>query len=340
MVEAGLRVTVVAPASSSEPSRTLVSGGVEIVLAPHDQRLMIPRRMRPWLKAAMPIVEARRPDLVHGQGIVTGGVIVAGMSPGVPRVVTARGNARRDTLAAYNGAPGRIRAALRDRMIHRIIDATDVVVDVHPDWRVNLPREPRRLVFIPNIVDEAFFHVDRRPADARVIYCGGTRRIKGYDVLEAGWPAVRRAAPMASLRLVGWPEGAALPPLAGVESVGVLGPEALAAEMSQASLVVIPSRYEVSPILLAEAWASGTPVVATDAGGMASLAPGAARVVRSDDPAALADAIVKSLTASAETAALVATGRARAEQHRTSSVVAAHLSLYEALAGGATGSDG
>ena len=52
----------------------------------------------------------------------------------------------------------------------------------------------------------------------------------------------------------------------------------------RASVVVIPSRYEVSPILLAEAWAAGNTVVATDAGGLAALAPGRARVVLPDDP--------------------------------------------------------
>ena len=152
--------------------------------------------MGTWRKAAIPVVEALGADVVHGQGILVGGVIAAGVSGRVLRVVTARGNARRDTLAAYTGAPGRIRAALGDRLIGQVLEAVDVTVSVHPDWRVNLPRKPPILVHIPNIVDETFFRVARMPVEGRVLFCGGQRRIKGCDILETAWPIVRRAVPM------------------------------------------------------------------------------------------------------------------------------------------------
>ena len=48
--------------------------------------------------------------------------------------------------------------------------------------------------------------------------------------------------------------------------------------------------------MLAEAWAVGTPVILTDAGGMASLPPGAALVVPSESPSSLGRAIVDVLT--------------------------------------------
>lgn len=333
MGSGAVSVTVVAPTERHVPEERLHVDGATLIFVPHDQRYMIPRRMAPWRKAAVPVVESLRPDVVHGQGIVTGGVIAAGVTGDVPRVVTARGNARQDTLAAYNGAAGRIRALLRDRLIDGVIDGTDVVVSVHPDWRVNLPRPPQHLVFIPNIVDDVFFSVSRTPAARRVIYCGGNKRIKGYDVLGAAWPSVLQAVPDASLRLVGWPPGA--PPISAdaVEWTEVLGPEALAREMASAAAVVIPSRYEVSPILLAEAWASGTPVVCTDAGGMASLAPGAAHVVPVESVDALARAIVDTLAGGSDVAELVATGRERADRHRANAVVDAHLSLYASLSG-------
>lgn len=334
LVGAGVAVSVVAPAERDVPEERLHGDGATLIFVPHDQRYMIPRRMAPWRKAAVPVVESLRPDVVHGQGIVTGGVVAAGVRGDVPRVVTARGNARQDTLAAYHGTAGRIRAALRDRLIDEVIGGTDVVISVHPDWRVNLPRLPQHLVFIPNIVDDAFFSVSRTPTAGRVIYCGGNKRIKGYDVLEAAWPIVLQAIPDASLRLLGWP--ADTPPISGdaIEWRGVLGPEALAREMARAAVVVIPSRYEVSPIVLAEAWASGTPVVCTDAGGMASLAPGAARVVPTASVDALAQAIVETLAGDLDVAELVAAGRERAGRHRASAVVDAHVSLYASLSRG------
>jgi glycosyltransferase involved in cell wall biosynthesis len=287
--------------------------------------------MRPWRAAARPLVEAAGADLVHGQGVIAGGVVVADLPSSTARVVTARGNARQDVLAAYPGLAGRLRAAWGDHEVARIVGAVDVTVNVHPDWRINLPREPQRLVHIPNIVDDAFFEVTRSPVAGRVLFCGGTRRIKGFDVLETAWPAVRRAAPGASLRVVGWPADAAPVALPGADSTGTVDPAGLAAELAQAELVVIPSRYEVSPILLAEAWAVGTPVIATTAGGMAALAPGAAVVVPVDAPEALAEAIVGVLGHPSSVAGDVSEGRTRADRHRESAVVEAHRSLYAEL---------
>jgi glycosyltransferase involved in cell wall biosynthesis len=293
----------------------------------HDQRFSLLRGIRPWRVAGARVVRELGPDVVHGQGILVGGVVAAAV-PGPPRIVTARGNARRDTLEAYRGVGARLRASLRDHYASRVVRSVDAIVGVHPDWRINLPVEPRRLVHIPNIVDEVFFSVQRAPVGETVLYCGGTRRIKGWDLLEAAWGDVRRAVPGAELRVVGWPDDTGPPELPGIDVEGPLDAERLAAAMAAARLVVIPSRYEVAPIVLAEAWASGTPVVATSAGGMASLAPGAAILVPPESPRALAQAIVGALDGTLETAQFVDSGRTRAQRHRAVAVAAAHVALY------------
>ena len=330
-MEAGLQVTVVAPASGDQPSRTFHRDGAELHFVAHDQRFLGPRLLRPWRKAALPYVHAAEPDVVHGQGIITGGIVAAAVSAH-PTVVTARGNARRDTLAAYGRVSGPMRAAIGERLIDHVLDNVDLVVDVHPDWRVNLPRRPRRFVHIPNIVDDAFFSVEREPIRGRVLFCGGNRRIKGFDLLEAVWPEVLKQVPGASLRLVGWPEGESVDVEA--DMTGSIGVHELATELAEAHVVVVPSRYEVSPILLAEAWAVGTPVVASAAGGMASLAPGAAVVVPVESPDELGRAVVDVLRGTVDTEPLVAAGRRLAAAHRDDSVVAAHLALYNELAEG------
>jgi glycosyltransferase involved in cell wall biosynthesis len=329
---AGTTVTVVAPAPPEDRAGFRLHGA-DVVLVPHAQRLSLPRRLRPWRTAAIPIVNRLGADVVHGQGIVEGGVIAADASSTRARLVTARGNTRRDTLAERPGAGGRIRAAILDRLASSVIRSVDVTVDVHPDWRVNLPCRPRRFVHIDNIVDDVFFDVTRRPVEGRVLFCGGTRRIKGHDVLLAAWPHVLRRHPESTLRFVGWPAEASLAGTHAVETIDAVGPAQLATELSCASVVVIPSRYEVSPILLAEAWAAGTPVVATDAGGLAALAPGRARVVLPDDPEGLARAVNDALAPESAdmTAGLIAAGRERAESYRGRVVVDAHLSLYREL---------
>ena len=101
--------------------------------------------------------------------------------------------------------------------------------------------------------------------------------------------------------------------------------------MAKASALVIPSAFEVSPIVLGEAWALGLPVVATSVGGLKALVEGAGVVVRRREPAALASAIAEALAGGDAVQQLVEEGRRRAESHRAEAVVAAHVALYKEL---------
>lgn len=325
----GVRITVVTPSQRSNGQRG-ADDGIDVLQVPGGQRFSLLRGMRGWRDAVVSVIESLDPDLIHGQGALTGGVPVAA-ARGMPRVVTARGNSRMDTLNVYPGLAGRVRAGIRDRLIRDVVNSVEMVIDVHPDWRVNLPVEPRRLAFVPNIVDDRFFDVGREPDEGAVLYCGGTRRIKGWDVLEAAWPLVTGLVPDARLRLVGWPTSIPAPALDAVEVQNELDSTRLAEEMRRAAVVVIPSRYEVAPILLAEAWAVGVPVVATEAGGMGSLGQGAAVVVPVESARSLAESIAEVISGTRDVAALVAAGRERAERHRASAVVATHMSLYAEL---------
>jgi glycosyltransferase involved in cell wall biosynthesis len=104
----------------------------------------------------------------------------------------------------------------------------------------------------------------------------------------------------------------------------------LAARMTRAAALVIPSEFEVSPIVLAEAFAMGLPVVAAPVGGVPALATDAALLVPRE-PGSLADAIVTALAGGEDVVRLVVEGRRRAEAHRADAVARAHVALYEEL---------
>jgi glycosyltransferase involved in cell wall biosynthesis len=225
---------------------------------------------------------------------------------------------------------------LRDGIAGTAVERADVVIGVNPDWRVNLPRQPRRFVYIPNIVDGRFFALNRQPEPGSVLFAGGARAIKGWPLLAAAWPSVREAIPEAHLHLVGWSEENAPPRVdpshkATLSVEPWLSPEELGTRMARASALVIPSQFEVSPTILAEAWALGVPVVATAVGGLRALAEGAGVVIHKRDPDALAAGIVRALAGGNEIDGLVEEGRRRAEAHRVEAVAQAHLALYTEL---------
>ena len=228
------------------------------------------------------IIERLDPDLVHAQELVPYG-IAGTEAPLLPRILTAHGNMREDTLAATRRGRWHFRAYVRDRLARSAVERADVVIGVNPDWTVNVPCRPRRFVYIPNIVDERFYEIERTSEPGLVLFLGGTRTIKGWPLLAAAWPAVRdggSGGASARGRLVERHDPADHDREQHSMAVeGWLSPDELADRMARASALVIPSQFEVSPMILGEAWALGLPVVATAVGGMRTLAEGAAILV-------------------------------------------------------------
>ena len=175
---------------------------------------------------------------------------------------------------------------------------TDLVVCVSDDERElaaahGLDRtaadNPPRWLVVPNGVDTERFRpptadealeARRRlgvPADCPAVVCvGRIARQKGQDVLLAGWPAVRRAMPDATLFLIGdGPDRGRLERLGlpGVRFVGTS--DDVLSWLWAADVVALPSRWEGLAYTLLEAMACGRSVVAAEATGMrqALLAP-------------------------------------------------------------------
>jgi glycosyltransferase involved in cell wall biosynthesis len=228
---------------------------------------------------------------------------------------------------------GHARWLLGRRMARITTKRADVVVGVHPDPRQALPIMPARFEFIPTIVEERFFLAARRPGAPRVLYCGGLRSIKGFDLLLDAWPSVIRAQPDARLLAPGCRSALdALPRdlATTVDTPAWLDAAALAEAMETATVVVLPSRFEVAPTAMSEAWAARVPVVATAVGGIPELAQGAATLVE-PCPGALAGGIVSVLANGASRPEMTQEGFRRAERQRAERVADAHRRLYESL---------
>ncbi|GAB3128614.1 glycosyltransferase family 4 protein [Tsukamurella serpentis] len=118
-----------------------------------------------------------------------------------------------------------------------------------------------------------------RRSAPRLLYVGRLEYEKGVQDLIAALARVRRTHPGTTLTVAGhgtqadWLAGVAREHrvLRAVEFTGALDHDELVAQMHSADALVIPSRYEPFGIVALEGAATGIPVIATTAGGLADF---------------------------------------------------------------------
>jgi len=173
-----------------------------------------------------------------------------------------------------------------------------------------------------------------------VVGVGRLVPIKGFDIAVRALPELRTALPEIRLVLVGeGPERRRLEELASEAGVGryltITGAvEDVTPFLAAADVLVAPSRNEGMGRVLVEAMALGLPVVAARVGGVASVVSHGqtGELVRPDQPAELARALIELLTDPGRMEAYSAAAIARAEQFSLPVMERELLSLYRDLA--------
>jgi len=220
----------------------------------------------------------RRPVLVH----VAGGELV-----GLPEI----------GYGGYRTPSGRARRRLVVRTAGRVSAASQTVID-------SVQRLGRRAARVPLGVGlEDWPPRPPRPRDptrpARLVHVGSLNPVKDQTTMLRALARLAARGMRFHLDLVGQDTlGGAMQHLAcetGVDQQvtfhGFLPQRGLRPVVEAADLLVVSSRHEAGPVVLAEAAAVGVPTVGTDVGQIRDWAPDAAVAVRVGDPAALADAI-------------------------------------------------
>jgi glycosyltransferase involved in cell wall biosynthesis len=172
-----------------------------------------------------------------------------------------------------------------------------------------------------------------------VVAAGRVTEQKGYDLLldaAARWAAA--TAPPRTVVAGDGPLRAALTDEAarrGLDVAFVGARDDVPALFAAADVVVLPSRWEGSPLTAHEALFSGTPLVATAVGGLPELLGGGAAVlVPPGDAAAFAAAVTALLDDPARAADVAAAGRARADEWPDEEEAARRVvALYDTLLG-------
>jgi glycosyltransferase involved in cell wall biosynthesis len=219
-----------------------------------------------------------------------------------------------------------------DRLVAVVVRRADACITLTARGQAELEAlgVPRtRCHVVPNGIEVARFAAVTpapSPGGARRLLCvARLAEQKGLDVLLRALPAVRAATGAVALTLLGdGPDRSRLQVLAadlGLAEVasfrGVV--QDVRPFLAAAHAFVLPSRYEGIPLAILEAMAAGLPVVATAVEGNADLIRNGVDglLVPRDDPAALAEALVRVLQDAELARRLGAEARRRAAAHYT-----------------------
>jgi glycogen(starch) synthase len=323
MARAGHQVTVLTrhpdPAEQLPYDEEL--GGVRVVRVAEDPALLrFEDELLAWTMAlnhaltrtGLAVCDEAPPDVVHAHDwLVAHAATTLKHHLRVPLVATLHGT----EAGRHQGwLPGPLNRSIHSVEWWLTYEARRVIAcSAHMGWEVtrlfDLP--PDKVDVVPNGVDlRRWQPPPEQVAAARrrwggdgplVVYSGRLVYEKGVQDLLAAVPRLRRRHPGLRLVVAGrGPEGEELRALArrlrlgrSVTFAGFVPETELAALTAAADCAVVPSVYEPFGLVALEAAAAGTPVVASDSGGLRELVEHRRTGLsfRAGDPAGLADAV-------------------------------------------------
>lgn len=248
------------------------------------------------------------PDIVHGQHVWALPSLAADC--GVPLVLTAHGT----DLMGYDKWPEmRHFADTAMEACKKVIcisaDNEKLVLDIYPQYADKLVRMRNGYnpdIFYPRVLDRAevlgAHGLDYQGEDI-VLFAGKMTRFKGIDILMEAAATYESACPNALTVLAG--DGEERPNLEAqakglglsrVHFIGNVAQDELARLYNIADIDLVPSRREPFGLVAVEAMACGTPVVATNQGGLPDFVNHeVGELVNPEDPADLARGIQETL---------------------------------------------
>ena len=245
------------------------------------------------------------PDVVHAQGL--GIYAAAAVHAPYPHIVTAHGIFFREAEFAQGLIPrwrGLMDSFYERRCLSRVRNLISISPYVEQDLLLRAGYKGR-IFPIENPVDDVFFGVDAEQEKATLLYAGRVIPRKGLLDLLRALVEVRRKLPEVQLHVAGEAESQPAYVRAcwqfieqyrlstAVTFLGSLSIEQMAQEYARCAIVVLPSKQETAPVVVAEAMAAARPVVATRVCGVPYMVEdgGSGLLVDYGDVSALADAL-------------------------------------------------
>lgn len=240
------------------------------------------------------------------------------------------------TVATLHGASFLPFAASRPRLARAVLGRSHLLSCLDRAVRDAVQRivPEVRCEIVPNpvLLDESPSPADR--TEELVVFAGEIGLRKGADVLHRAWQFVAERRPSARCLIVGPPGDYAPPEADRLQVLPPADPATMRRLLRSARVVVLPTRAEGMPMVLAEAMSLGRPFISTPVGAIPELAAGGGGIlVGIDSELELAERLTELLADPKLARTIGERGRQFCTQTRSLEVIDSRWrELYEAAA--------
>ena len=299
------------------------------------------------------IVDAERPDIVHGHG--TSVYAGAALQCGRPAILTVHGIVFRELQFAVNRAQ-RLRGLLDAYYERRCLRRTKYLIAIAPYVQREFAGVTKAQTWnIPNAISPAFFALERDAEPNTILFPGVVTPRKAVDELIRAVALVRRALSDVRLRIAGETKHypgyvASVHRLiaqenleSNVQFLGFQTEGGVLQEYARSAVMALASHQETLPTVVQQAMAARLPVVSTAVGGVPDIVENerTGLLVSPGDVQGLADALLRVLRNRALADSLAREARAYAEENFHASAVARRvMDVYCQVLNAETGQDG
>lgn len=287
------------------------------------------------------------PDLIHAQGTGKDYGYPAVRARFSPTVFTVHGVIHQESKH-WEGIKGRYHAITGTRMERYVLRHADHVVAVSPYVKRTIaPLTSAEISVIFNPVEPKFFDVQKREVRNRMLFVGGIEERKSLETLVHAVQLLKEEIPEVEVHIVGGVRKLLYHQKIqrlvrdlnlddNIHFLSRLSDEDLIKEYAEASVFVLPSKEESQGIVLVEAMATATPVIATNAGGMPDVVEDGRNgfLVDCRDSKMMAEKISSLLADERMRKNFGRAGREMATEYLPEKISEQHLQLYRRLLAG------
>jgi glycosyltransferase involved in cell wall biosynthesis len=278
---------------------------------------------------------------LHVQGVSECFAIPAVRQKRIPAIITVNGVIHQESKT-WTGILGKYRG-IRGRHLEKyVLQQAEHLVAISPYVENAIKAFTNgniSVIYCP--VDDKFHNIEKRELSHRILFVGGIEQRKGLHVLIEAVRIVKQHIPDVTLHIVGgirnrgyfqliYEKAKAYDLLGNVTFRGMVTDGELLTEYSEAGVFVLPSQEESLGIVLLEAMATGTPVIASNIGGMPYIVKDGLNgyLVRFGDHKKMAEYIVTLLLTEELRKTMGGIGKEMATQYRPVEIAKSHLQLY------------